>query len=97
MLPVGNVGSELVETSKKRKTGRVTVTTKSTSKGVKAADEQMAEAAETTLPPIAEKTTKLMKVTESLARRQTKAAMIAAAEWENKKAQDITPLTILEK
>jgi hypothetical protein len=47
---------------------------------VKAADEQMAEAAETTLPPIAEKTTKLMKVTENLARRQTKAAMIAAAE-----------------
>jgi hypothetical protein len=80
MLPVGNVGSELVETSKKRKTGRATVTTKSTSKGVKAADEQMAEAAETTLPPIAEKTTKLMKVTENLARRQTKAAMIAAAE-----------------
>jgi hypothetical protein len=100
MLPAGNVGSEPPETSKKWKTGKATITTKSTSEGAKAADvlaQRKAEAAKTTLPPVSEKTTKLMEVTENRLRRQTDAAKVAAAERERKRTQDVTPLTTLEK
>jgi hypothetical protein len=38
MLPAENVGSEPEETSKKKRTGKVTIMTEGTSKGVKAAD-----------------------------------------------------------
>jgi hypothetical protein len=100
MLPAGNVGSEPAETSKKRRTGKVTTATEGTSKGAKAADvlaQRKADAAKTTLPPVAEKMTKLMKINENLIRRQTEAAKVAAAEREKKKTQDVAPLVALEK
>jgi hypothetical protein len=56
MLPAGNVGSEPAETSKKRRTDKVTTAIEGTSKGAKAADvlaQRKADAAKTTLPPIA--------------------------------------------
>jgi hypothetical protein len=71
-----------------------------TSKGAKAADvlaQRKADAAKTTLPPIAEKTSKLMKINENLIRRQTEAAKVAAVEREKKKTQSAVPLVTLEK
>jgi hypothetical protein len=53
MLSAGNVGSEPVETSNKRRTGKVTTATNGTSKGAKAADvlaQRKANAAKTTFP-----------------------------------------------
>jgi hypothetical protein len=47
-----------------------------------------ADAAKATLPPLAEKSTKLLKVNETLARRKAEAAKVAAAEREKKKTQD---------
>jgi hypothetical protein len=47
-----------------------------------------ADAAKATLPPLAEKSTKLSKVSETLARWKIEAAKVAAAEREKKKAQD---------
>jgi hypothetical protein len=44
-----------------------------------------ADAAKATLPPLAEKSTKLLKVNETLARRKAEAAKVAAAEREKKK------------
>jgi hypothetical protein len=61
----------------------VAATIESTSKSAKAADvlaQRKAEAAKTTLPPVVEKTTKLMKVNENLLRRQTEVAKVATAE-----------------
>jgi hypothetical protein len=46
------------------------------------------DAAKATLPPLAEKSTKLSKVNETLARRKAEAAKVAAAEREKKKIQD---------
>jgi hypothetical protein len=51
-----------------------------------------ADAAKATLPPLAEKSTKLLKVNETLARRKAEAAKVAAAEREKKKTHD-TALT----
>jgi hypothetical protein len=48
-------------------------------------------------PPVAEKTTKFMKVNENLLRRQTEVVKVAAAEKEKKKTQDAAPLVTLEK
>jgi hypothetical protein len=47
-----------------------------------------ADAAKATLPPLAEKSTKLLKVNETLARRKAEAAKVAAAEREKEKTQD---------
>jgi hypothetical protein len=47
-----------------------------------------ADAAKATLPPLAEKSTKLLKVNETLARRKAEVAKVAAAEREKKKTQD---------
>jgi hypothetical protein len=100
MLPAANVGSELAETSKKKRTGKSTTAAEGTSKGAKAADvlaQRKADVAKTTLPPIAKKTSQLMKINENLIRRQTEAAKVAAAEREKKKTQDAAPLVTLEK
>jgi hypothetical protein len=100
MQPAGNIGSEPAETSKKGKAGKTITTTEGTSKAAKATDvlaQRKAGAAKTTLPPIAEKSTKLMKVSENLIRRKTDAAKVAAAEREKKKSQDTTPVVALEK
>jgi hypothetical protein len=89
-----------VETSKKRRTSKVTTATEGASKGAKAADvlaQRKADVAKTTLPPVDEKTTKLTKISENLIHRQTEAAKVVAAEREKKKAQDIAPLVALEK
>jgi hypothetical protein len=100
MLPAGNVGSEPAETSKRKRTGKLTTAPEGTSKSVKAADvlvQQKADAAKTTLPPIAKKTSKLMKINENLIHRQTEAAKVVATEREKKKTQDAAPLVTLEK
>jgi hypothetical protein len=47
-----------------------------------------ADAAKATLPPLAEKSTKLLKVNETLARRKAEAAMVAATKREKKKIHD---------
>jgi hypothetical protein len=47
-----------------------------------------ADAAKATLPPLAEKSTKLLKINETLARRKAEAAKVVAAEREKKKIHD---------
>jgi hypothetical protein len=59
--------------------------------------QRKAEAAKTTLPPIAEKSTKLMKISENLVRRKTEVVKVAATEKEKKKIHDATPAAGLEK
>jgi hypothetical protein len=49
---------------------------------------QKADATKATLPPLTEKSTKLLKVNETLARRKAEVAMVAAAEREKKKTHD---------
>jgi hypothetical protein len=54
-------------------------------KSTKAQDilaKRKADAAKATLPPLAEKYNKLLKVNETLARRKVEAAKVAAAERE---------------
>jgi hypothetical protein len=100
MLLAGNVGSKPAETSKKKRARKVMTTAKGPSKSVKDADvlaHRKDDAAKTTLPPVAEKTTKQMKINENLVCRQTEAAKVAAAEREKKKTQDTAPLVTLEK
>jgi hypothetical protein len=100
MQPPGNVGSEPVETSKKGKTSKAAGTTEGASKGMKAQDvlaKWKADAAKTTLPPLVEKSSKLLKVNENLVRRKTEAAKVAAAEREKKKIHDPSPVIDLEK
>jgi hypothetical protein len=83
MLPAGNVESEPTETSKRKRTGKSTTAPEGTSKIVKDADvlaQRKADAAKTTLPPIVEETSKLMKINENLIGRQTEAVKVAAAE-----------------
>jgi hypothetical protein len=66
-----NIGSEPVEIYKKAKAGQIAVTTEGTSKNVKATDVSVhnkAKAVKTTLPPLVEKSTKLLKVNENLIR-----------------------------
>jgi hypothetical protein len=91
MQPPGNVGSEVVEASRKVKLSKTSSVVESTVKSNKAQDilaKRKADAAKATLPPLAEKSTKLSKVSETLARRKVEAAKVAAAEREKKKAQD---------
>jgi hypothetical protein len=100
MQPPGNIGSEPVETSKKGKTNKATGTTEGTSTGTKDQDvlaKRKADAAKTTLPPLAEKSSKLLKVNENLIQRKTEAAKVAADERENKKVHDPSPVIDLEK
>jgi hypothetical protein len=100
MQPAGNIGSEPMETSKKGKASKTAATTESTSKGAKATyvlAQRKDEAAKTTLPPIVEKSTKLIKISENLIRRKTDAAKVVAAEREKKKAYDVPPAITLEK
>jgi hypothetical protein len=100
MQPPGNVGSEPVETSQKNKSSKAVAATEGTSKSTKAQDflaKQTAEAAKTTLPPLAEKSSKLLKVNENLIRCKAEAAKVAAAEREKKKIHDSSPVTELEK
>jgi hypothetical protein len=69
MQPPGNIGSEPVETSKKSKSSNAATVAEGTSKSTKAQDvlaNRKAEAAKTTLPPLAEKSSKLLKVNENL-------------------------------
>jgi hypothetical protein len=87
MQPPGNIGSEPVETSRKTKSSKTTVTVDSAVRNTKAQDilaKRKAEAAKATLPPLTEKSTKLSKVNETLARRKAEAAKVAAAEREKK-------------
>jgi hypothetical protein len=60
-------------------------------KNTKAQDilaKRKADAAKATLPPLAEKSAKLLKVNETLARRKAKAAKVGATEREKKKTHD---------
>jgi hypothetical protein len=50
-----------------------------------------ADASKATLPPLAEKSSKLLKVNETLARSKTEAAKVTAAEREKKKVHDSSP------
>jgi hypothetical protein len=100
MLLAGNMGPGPAETSKKGKTSKTVAATEGTSKSSKATDvlaQRKAEAAKTTLPPIAEKSTKLMKISENLVRQKTEAAKVATAKKEKKKIHDATPAAGLEK
>jgi hypothetical protein len=56
-----------------------------------------AKAAKTTLPPLAEKSSKLLKINENLTQRKSEAARVAAAEMEKKKIHDPSLATDLEK
>jgi hypothetical protein len=65
MQPPGNIGSETVETSKKGKVSKTVVAPEGAVKSTKAQDvlaKRKAEAAKTTLPPLAEKSSKLLKI-----------------------------------
>jgi hypothetical protein len=100
MQPLGNIGSEPAETSKKGKTSKAAGATEVVPKSTKAQDvlaKRKAEAAKTTLPPLAEKYSNLLKINENLARRKTEAAKVAAAERKKKKIHDPSLATDLEK
>jgi uncharacterized membrane-anchored protein len=56
-----------------------------------------AEAAKTMLPPLAEKSSKLLKVNENLIRRKTEAAKLAATKKEKKKVHEPSPVPEFEK
>jgi hypothetical protein len=56
-----------------------------------------ADAAKATLLLLVEKSTKLLKVNETLARRKAEAAKVAAAEREKKKVHDPSPAADAEK
>jgi hypothetical protein len=100
MQPPGNIGSEPAKTSRKGKSSKAAVTTEGAPKSTKAQDvlaKQKADAAKATMPPLAEKSSKLLKINENLARRKTEAAKVAAAEREKKKILESSPLLILRK
>jgi hypothetical protein len=100
MQPPGNIGSEPAETSKKGKSSKAARATEGAPKSTKAQDvfaKRKAEAAKTTLPPLAEKYSKLLKINENLAQRKTEAAKVAAAEREKKKIHDPSLANDLEK
>jgi hypothetical protein len=101
MQPPGNIGSEPAKTSRKGKSSKEVVTTEGAPKSTKAQDvlaKRKADAAKATLPPLAEKSSKLLKINENLARRKTEAAKVAAAERERKrKFMNLPPLLILRK
>jgi hypothetical protein len=100
MQPLGNIGSEPVETSKKGKTSKAASTTEGASKSTKAQDvlaKRKADTTKTTLPPLVERSSKLLKVNENLVWRKTEAAKVAAAEREKKKIHDTSLVINLEK
>jgi hypothetical protein len=100
MQPPGNIGSEPAETSRKGKSSKAVGTTKGAPKNAKAKDvlaKQKADTAKTTLPPLAEKSSKLLKSNEHLARCKTGAAKVAAAERDKKKTHEFAPVVDLEK
>jgi hypothetical protein len=100
MQPPGNTGSEPVETSRKSKSSKTAVTMDNVVKSTKAQDilaKRKADAAKATLPPLAEKSSKLLKVNETLARRKAVAAKVAAAEREKKKVHDPSPADDADK
>jgi hypothetical protein len=100
MQSPGNIGSKPAKTSKKGKTSKTVVATEGAAKGTKAHDvlaKRKAQAAKTTLPPLAEKSSKLLKINENFTRRKTEAAKVAAAEREKNKIHDPSPVTDLEK
>jgi hypothetical protein len=100
MQPPGNIGSEPVETSRKTKSSKTAVTVDNVVKNTKAQDilaNRKADAAKATLPPLAEKSTKLLKVNETLARRKAEAAKVAATEREKKKVHDPSPASDADK
>jgi hypothetical protein len=69
MQPTRNIGSEPVETLKKNKASKAAAAAEGTSKSAKAHDvlaKRKVEDAKTTLPPVAEKSSKLLKVNENL-------------------------------
>jgi hypothetical protein len=91
MQPPGNIGSEPVEISRKNKSSRTAVTVENAAKNTEAQDvlaKRRADAAKATLPPLAEKSTNLLKVNKTLARRKAEAVKVAAAEREKKKVHD---------
>jgi hypothetical protein len=91
MQPPGNIGSEVVETSRKTKPGKTTTVVDSAVKSTKAQDilaKRKAGATKATLPPLAEKSNKLLKVNETLARRKAEAAKVAATDRDKKKTHD---------
>jgi hypothetical protein len=91
MQPPGNIGSEPVETSRKTKSSKTTVTVESAVRNTKAQDilaKRKADAAKATLPPLAEKSTKLLKVNETLARHKAEAVKVAATKREKKKTHN---------
>jgi hypothetical protein len=97
MQPPGNIGSEPVETSRKTESSKTTVTVDIVAKNTKAQDilaKRKADAAKATLPPLAEKSIKLLKVSETLARRKAEAAKVATPEREKKKIHDPSPLVM---
>jgi hypothetical protein len=97
MQPPGNIGSEPVETSKKGKTNKAAGTAEGASKSAKAQDvlaKQKAEAAKTTLPPLAEKSSKLLMVNENLVWCKTEAAKVTATEREKNKIHDPSPVVV---
>jgi hypothetical protein len=84
MQPPGNIGSEAVETSRKTRPGKTSSVVDNAVKNSKAQDilaKRKADAAKATLPPLAEKSTKLLKVNE-------KNPSLVAAEREKKKTHD---------
>jgi hypothetical protein len=94
MQPPGNIGYDPVETSRKNKSSKTAVTVDNVAKNTKAQDilaKRKVDAAKATLPPLAEKSTKLLKVNETLARRKAEAAKVAVAEREKKKVHDPSP------
>jgi hypothetical protein len=99
MQPPGNTGSELVETSKKGKAGKAVVTIESSSKLAKASEalaQWKAEAAKTTLPPVATKPSKLMKVSEFNS-VEDKGRKSSGHREREKKVHEMVPATVLEK
>jgi hypothetical protein len=100
MQPAGNIGSEPAEISTKGKVNKSVAAAEGTSKNVKATDvlaQRKAKAAKTTLPPTAEKSTKLMKFSENLIRRKTDEAKVDAEEREKKKVQYVSPVITFKK
>jgi hypothetical protein len=94
MQPPGNIESEPVETSRKTKSSKTAITVDNVVKNTKAQDilaKHKADAAKATLPPLVEKSTKLLKVNETLARRKAEAEKVAATEREKKKVHDPSP------
>jgi hypothetical protein len=88
MQPPGNVGSEAVETSRKTRPGKTGSVVDNAVKSSKSQDilaKRKADAAKATLPPLAQKSTKLLKVNKTLARRKVEAAKVAAAERERRR------------